>query len=174
MKRYFTHIDPILTGSKVTFLTPDNAPSIKSNKKIECRNYSYLSKSVTRGTVLGVSANRQQLKVQYYKPGVDKPVTIKVPMTHAHNSANVFVNKDLLMSAMQHKKHLGVGVPPIETPSVQNHVISIQVRQENKTMTSLTPLHHHPAPPPPLTPLLNHRSWIILSNGFFLHNRPAH
>ena len=113
MKRYFTHVEPILIGSKVTFLTPDKSP-IQSKKKILCRNYSYASKLVTRGTVVAVNYRKQQLQVRHYKPGVEKAVVTKVPMTQAYNSANVYVNRKLLMSAMQYKKHLSVGVPPME------------------------------------------------------------
>ena len=69
MKNYFTHIEPIVTGSKVTFLIPDTSP-IKASKTIECRNYSYRSKSVTRGTVVSMMANGKEIKVRHHKPGV--------------------------------------------------------------------------------------------------------
>ena len=69
MKEYFTHIEPIITGSPVTFLTPDKSP-IKPVKTIECRNYSYLSKAVTRGTVVSTMANGTQIKVRHRVPGV--------------------------------------------------------------------------------------------------------
>ena len=69
MKKYFTHVEPIVPGCKVTFLTPDNSP-ISANKKIECRNYSYLSKAVTRGTVMCMMANGKEIKVRHHVPGV--------------------------------------------------------------------------------------------------------
>ena len=69
MREYFTHIEPISTGCSVTFLTPDKSPN-KTNKKIECRNYSYLSKAVTRGTVISVMTNGTQIKVRHRVPGV--------------------------------------------------------------------------------------------------------
>ena len=59
--------------------------------------------------------------------GVREAVVTKVPLAQAHNSANIYVNKHLVTSAMEYEKYLGVGVPPMETPSVQNHVISIEV-----------------------------------------------
>ena len=69
MKKYFTHIEPILIGSKVTFLTPDKSP-INTTKKIDCRNYSYLSKVVTRGTVVSMMTNGKEIKVRHHVPGV--------------------------------------------------------------------------------------------------------
>ena len=69
MRKYFTHEEPIVTGCEVTFLTPDNSP-VNTNKKIECRNYSYLSKSVTRGTVMCMMANGKEIKVRHHVPGV--------------------------------------------------------------------------------------------------------
>ena len=126
MKRYFTSIKPIVIGSKVTFLTPDESP-IKSKKKIKCHNYSYDSKFVTRGTVVAVNHRKNELKVRHYVPGVEKEVVSKVPMQQAINSANIYVNRKLLVSAMQWKEHLGVGVSPVQTPSVQNHVITLKV-----------------------------------------------
>ena len=69
MKKYFTHVEPIVPGCKVTFLTPDNSP-ISVNKKIERRNYSYLSKAVTRGTVMCMMANGKEIKVRHHVPGV--------------------------------------------------------------------------------------------------------
>ena len=69
MKKYFTHVEPIVPGCKVTFLTPDNSP-ISANKKIERRNYSYLSKAVTRGTVMCMMANGKEIKVRHHVPGV--------------------------------------------------------------------------------------------------------
>ena len=68
MKKYFSRIEPIRVGCKVTFLTPDNSP-IKSVKKIECRNYSYLSKAVTRGTVVSVMSDGKSIKVRHHVPG---------------------------------------------------------------------------------------------------------
>ena len=128
MRKYFTHIEPILVGSKVTFLTPNDKPTICS-KKIENRNYSYSSKSVSRGTVVSVSDNRKELQVRYHPPGVEKPIVTKVPFAHAHNSSNIYINDGLVEAATQYKQHLGVGVPPVQTPSVQNHVISFEVRK---------------------------------------------
>ena len=125
MKKYFTHIEPILPGSKVTFLTPDDNPTI-CNKRIEKRNYSYLSKSVSRGNVVSVSDNRKELRVRYHPPGGEEKI-VKVPFAHAHNSLNIYINDWLLEAAKQYKQHLGVGVPPVQTPSVQNHVISLKV-----------------------------------------------
>jgi len=126
MKRYFTSIKPIVIGSKVTFLTPDESP-IKSKKKIKCHNYSYHSKFVTRGTAVAVNHRKNELKVRHYVPGVEKDVVSKVSMQQAINSANIYVNRKLLVSAMQWRKHLGVGVSPVQTPSVQNHVITLKV-----------------------------------------------
>ncbi|MAD60853.1 MAG: hypothetical protein CMH49_04945 [Myxococcales bacterium] len=126
MKRYFTSIKPIVVGSKVTFLNPDDSP-IKSKKKIKCHNYSYDSKFVTRGTAVAVNHRKNELKVRHYVPGVEKEVVSKVPMQQAINSANIYVNRKLLVSAMQWKSHLGVGVSPVQTPSVQNHVITLKV-----------------------------------------------
>ncbi len=127
MKRYFTRIKPILVGSKVTFLTPDKSPIKSMTKKIKCHNYSYHSKFVTRGTVVAVNHRKNELKVRHHVPGVEKQVVSKVPMQQAINSENIYVNRKMLMSAMQYKEHLGVGVPPIETPSVQKHVITLEV-----------------------------------------------
>ena len=69
MKKYFTHIEPIVPGCKVTFLTPDNSP-LKANNKIECRNYSYHSKAVTRGVVMSMTADGKTMKVRHHVPGV--------------------------------------------------------------------------------------------------------
>ena len=127
MKRYFTNIQPVLVGSKVTFLSQkDNSP-LKKDRKIACRNYSYSSKSVSRGTVVSMSADRTQIRVEHYLPGHDKPTTTKLPATEAHNSANVYVNEELLNAAKQYEKYLGAGIPPVESPSVENHVISLAV-----------------------------------------------
>ena len=77
--------------------------------------------------MIRVSADRTQITVQYHAPGAAKPGNVKLPITQAHHNSNVYVNEEVLQSAMQYKKHLGVGVPPTETPSVQNCVISREV-----------------------------------------------
>ena len=126
MKRYFTHVQPVFVGSKVTFLTPDDSP-LKKDKKIARRNYSYNSKLVSRGTVVSISADRKKIRIKHHKPGHDEPSITKVSAPHVHHASNIYVNEDLLKSAQQYGKYLGVGVPPVESPSVEYHVISLPV-----------------------------------------------
>ena len=90
--------------------------SLKKDKKIACRNYSYNSKAVSRGTVVSISADRKKIRIKHYKPGHDQTSITKVPATHVQHASNIYVNEDLLNSAQQYGKHLGVGVPPVESP----------------------------------------------------------
>ena len=173
MKRYFTHVQPVLVGSKVTFLAPSNSP-LKRDRKIACRNYSYNSTAVSRGTVMSISADRKTIRVKnylpgptmlscacsdapimlscspcshatmlscscsdapimlscsscYHFPGHDKATITKMSATRVHHDSNIYVNEDLLNSAQQYERYLGAGVPPVESPAVENHVISLSV-----------------------------------------------
>lgn len=109
MKRYFSSHTPLSVNSKVTFLTPDKSP-LKVKKHIECRNYSFSSKAVMRGTVLGVSKDQRHIQVEHYSPEQQKIVKSKVPMLQALNSENVYVNEGLLMAAKSYSEHLGMYV----------------------------------------------------------------
>jgi hypothetical protein len=109
MKRYFSSHTPISVNSKVTFLKSDSSP-LKVMKQIECRNYSFSSKAVTRGTVLGVSRDQRHIQVQHYSSEKEKVVTTKMPMTKALNSENVYVNEGLLTSAKSYSEYLGMCV----------------------------------------------------------------
>jgi hypothetical protein len=57
--------------------------------------------------------------------GEDNPARITIPLTHAHNTENVFVNEGMILTAMQYKKYLGVGIPPVPTPAVEYLIISL-------------------------------------------------
>ena len=107
MKKYFSSLTPVSVDSKVTFLRPDNSP-LKVIKSIPCRNYSFNSKYVMRGTVKAVSKDRRHIKVEHYSPEQEKVVMTKVPMVQAFNSENVYVNERLLTSAKEYGKHLGM------------------------------------------------------------------
>ena len=107
MKRYFSSRKPISVGSKVTFLKPDKSPS-KVIKQIECRNYSFNSNAVLRGTVVSVSKDRRHISIAHYSQELEKVVNTKVPMMQAYNSKNVYVNEGLLTSAKEYSEHLGM------------------------------------------------------------------
>ena len=127
MKRYFSRVEAIKPGCKVTFLKPDNSPN-STKRVIECRNYSFSSNVVSRGTALSVSSDRKFLRVSHRSPELqEKLITTKVPMDQAYNSSNVYVNEQLIQSAYQYRKYLGVGVPPVKTPAVENAVISLDM-----------------------------------------------
>ena len=126
MKRYFSHVEPVMTGSKVTFLKTDETPRVVK-KNILCRNYSFESRTVCRGTAVSVNASKQTVKIKHYSKELERNVTTKFPMSQVHSSANIYVNEQLLLSAQQFKEYLGVGVPPVRTPSVQNAVISLEM-----------------------------------------------
>ena len=126
MKRYFSRVEAIVSGCKVTFLKPDESPNF-SKRTIDRRNYSFTSKVVSRGTALSVSADRKFVRVSHYSADLQKMIKIKVPMDQAYNSSNVYVNEELIQSAHQYRKHLGVGVPPVKTPAVENAVISLDM-----------------------------------------------
>ena len=126
MKRYFSRVETIKPGCKVTFLKPDHSPNL-TKRVIECRNYSFSSKVVSRGTVLSLSSDSKFLRVRHHSPELQKMITSNVPMDQAYNSSNVYVNKQLIQSAYQYREHLGVGVPPVKTPAVENAVISLDM-----------------------------------------------
>ena len=108
MKRYFSSRVPISVGSKVTFLKPDKSPAPKVIQQIECRNYSFNSNAVMRGTAVSVSADRRYVRVEHYSQELEKVVKTKVPMMQALNTENVYVNEGLLMSAKEYSEHLGM------------------------------------------------------------------
>ena len=64
MKRFFGLRYPISVGDKVTFLKPDTSP-VKVVKHIECRNYSFNSNVVMRGTAVGVSKDRRHVRIEH-------------------------------------------------------------------------------------------------------------
>ena len=142
MQRFFTHVQPILRGSKVVFASDPKG----NNSTLARRNWSYTSKKVSRGVVVDVSPDRQTIEVECYvqvksqhkgerskqsratKSRVKPEMILKkitVPMKQAHHCDDVYVNKSLLKSAQQFKEYMGVGVPPVSTPSVENAVISL-------------------------------------------------
>ena len=107
--------------------TPENTVTKASAMKpIECRNYSYNSRQVSRGVVVDISSDRQTITVEFFMKGEDNPTRITIPLTHAHNTENVFVNEAMIRTAMQYKKYLGVGIPPVRTPAVEYLMISLE------------------------------------------------
>ena len=106
--------------------TPGNTVTkARDVKPIECRNYSYNSRQVSRGVVVDISEDRRTIVVEFFMKGEDNPARITIPLTHAHNTENVFVNECMILTAMQYKKYLGVGIPPVPTPAVEYLIISL-------------------------------------------------
>ena len=109
-------------GKAASSIPPDQV----MGKRIERRNYSYTSKTVSRGIVVDIDSDRRTIVVEHHVQGKDNPITTRVPMIQAHNIDDVYVNERMLTSAIQYKKHLGVGIPPVPTPAVEYAVISLQ------------------------------------------------
>ena len=126
MKRYFSRVEPIVSGCKVTFLKPDQSPSLMK-RSIARRNYSFKSNAVFRGTAVSLSSDRKFVRVTHYSSDLQKLIKTKVPIEHAYNSSNVYANEELIMSAHEYRKYLGVGVPPVKTPAVEHAVISLEM-----------------------------------------------